>query len=141
MERRCVRAPGRWLAGARAELVIEDAATGAPAGEIQLTWAVPGGDEAAIGYTLLPAWRGRGYATRAVLLLALWAFAETGSGRLVATALPDNVASRRVLERAGFRSEGRLRSALRAADGSRVDGVRHALVAEDVLRTVRGDAD
>ncbi len=136
-ELRCVRAAARWLAGERADLLITDAATGAAAGEIQLAWRDPGADEAAVGYSLLPAWRGRGLATLALQLLALWTFAETGTGRLAASSLTTNLASHRVLERAGFRREGTIRAGLRAADGSRVDGIRHALVAADLLAAAR----
>jgi RimJ/RimL family protein N-acetyltransferase len=131
---RCARAGARWLAGERVELLVTDAVTGTAAGEVQLVWQVPG--EATIGYSLLPAFRGRGLATLAVRLLALWTFAETGTGRLVAISLPTNAASHRVLERAGFRYEGEVRAGLRTADGRPVDGVRHSLVAADLLREV-----
>ena len=50
-----------------------------------------------------PAARGRGVATRAVELLAGWAFAELGLEALKITCDPANRGSRRVAERAGFR--------------------------------------
>ncbi len=133
---RSARAAARWLAGERAELIVCDAATGAPAGEIQLCWRDPARTEATVGYSLLPERRGRGWATLAMQLVALWTFAETGTGRLVAASLPQNEASHRVLIRAGFRREGTLRSGLRAADGTRVDGIQYALVADDLLDAV-----
>ena len=74
VELRCARAAARWLAGERADLVIVDAATGAPAGEIGLYYQEPQTGQAMIGYSMLPAWRGRGYATRAARLVARWAF-------------------------------------------------------------------
>ena len=65
-----------------------------------------------IGYSMMPAWRGRGHATRAVRLLAAWAFEHAGIARLVAGTAPWNTASQRVLERAGFQREGYERSRL-----------------------------
>jgi RimJ/RimL family protein N-acetyltransferase len=131
---RCGRAEAHWLAGDRADLVITDAATGTPAGEIGLFYQEPATGQAMIGYGMLPAFRGRGFATRAAQLVTLWAFAETDIARIIAGALPTNVASHRVLEKAGFRREAYLRSRLPGPDGTRSDDVQFALLAEDLLR-------
>lgn len=131
-ERRCASAAARWLAGERADLVIVDAATGAPAGEIGLYYQEPPTGQAMIGYCVLPAWRGRGYATRAALLLARWAFQFAGIARLVAGTSPGNVGSQRVLERAGFQREGYLRARLPAAGGGRADDLLYALLPQDL---------
>lgn len=130
---RCARSAARWLAGERADLVILDARTGTPAGDIGLYYQEPQTGQAMIGYSMLPAWRGRGYPSRAAQLVALWAFAETGVARLIAGTLPENTGSQRVLEKAGFRREGYLRSRLPWAAGQRVDDVLFALVAQDLL--------
>jgi RimJ/RimL family protein N-acetyltransferase len=132
---RCARSAARWLAGERADLVILDTASGERAGEIGLYYQEPSTGQAMIGYSMMPAWRGRGYTTRAVQLLALWAFAETAIARLVAGTLPDNIGSQRVLQKAGFRREGYTRSRLPGVNGRRVDDVLFALVAEDLLAT------
>jgi RimJ/RimL family protein N-acetyltransferase len=131
--RRCIRSAARWLAGERCDLIITDALTGAAVGEIGLYYQEPPTGQAMIGYSTMPAWRGRGYTTRAVQLLSLWAFAETSVARLVAGTLPDNIGSQRVLQKAGFRREGYARSRLPGAHGSRVDDVLFALVAGDLL--------
>ncbi|OJF16097.1 GNAT family N-acetyltransferase [Couchioplanes caeruleus] len=133
MRRRCAWSASRWLAGDRADLVIVDTATGTPTGEIGLYYQEPGTGQAMIGYSMLAAWRGRGYPTRAAQLLSLWAFAETGIARLIAGALPTNVGSQRVLEKAGFKREAYLRSRLPGAGGRRSDDVQFALLAEDLL--------
>jgi RimJ/RimL family protein N-acetyltransferase len=133
MVRRCAWAQAHWLAGDRADLVILDAATGVPAGEIGLYYQEPRTGQAMIGYSMLPAWRGRGFPTRAAQLLSLWAFAETGIARLIAGALPGNLGSQRVLEKAGFHREAYLRSRLPGADGQRSDDVQFALLAQDLL--------
>lgn len=65
---------------------------------------------AEIGYWLARESRGRGHTSRAVRLLAGWAFDELGLARLALTTDPDNVSSQRVAERCGFQREGRLRS-------------------------------
>ena len=76
-----------------------------------------------LGYSLLPDWRGRSYAARAVRLVAAWAFEQVGVVRLVAGTSPDNVASQRVLEAAGFRREAVQRSYRPTSEGRRVDNV------------------
>ncbi len=130
---RCAHAESLWLAGQRADLVISDVATDAPAGEIGLFYQEPVTGQAMIGYSMLPAFRGRGFATRAAQLLTLWAFAETGIARMIAGAEPSNVGSQRVLEKAGFHREAYLRSRLPGVSG-RIDDVQFVLLAEDLLR-------
>jgi RimJ/RimL family protein N-acetyltransferase len=129
---RCARSAARWLAGERAELVILDAATGTPAGEIGLYYQHPETGQAMIGYCMLPAWRGRGYAVRAVGLVARWAFFDVGIARLVAGTKPDNVGSQRVLERAGFQREGYVRGRLPAVGGGRLDDVLFGMLPADL---------
>lgn len=77
---------------------------------------------AAVGYWLTPAARGRGVASRAVRLVADWAFDVVGLARLELTCGPDNVASQRVAQRCGFVREGLLRSHV-AFQGGRRDSV------------------
>jgi RimJ/RimL family protein N-acetyltransferase len=133
IEQRCTRSAARWLAGERADLIIVDTATGTAVGDIGLFYQEPQTGQAMIGYAMMPDWRGRGYATRAATLVALWAFTETGIRRLIAGTLPNNVGSQRVLQKTGFRREGYLRSRLPGMNGTRVDDVQFALIAEDLL--------
>jgi [ribosomal protein S5]-alanine N-acetyltransferase len=55
-----------------------------------------------IGYGLVPAARGHGYATEALRGLVSYAFEHPSVRDMVADPLRDNVASHRVLEKAGF---------------------------------------
>ncbi|MCX3060271.1 GNAT family N-acetyltransferase [Streptomyces beihaiensis] len=55
-----------------------------------------------IGYDLVPPARGAGYATEAADALTTWALAQSGVTAVIARTDPDNTASQRVLERAGF---------------------------------------
>lgn len=81
-------------------------------------------------YWLVPDARGRGAATRALGLLADWAFDTVGVERLYLLVLPDNEPSHRVAERAGFTREGTLRAHQRFK-GSRVDLVSWSLLPND----------
>ncbi|GII78158.1 hypothetical protein Sru01_31400 [Sphaerisporangium rufum] len=120
-ETRCRHAGMWWLRGERAEMAVRDATTGEFAGHLQVMNVVPPIGQAMIGYSLLPGFRGRGLMTRAVNLLCEWAFTATALHRLVAGTDPANVASHRVLERAGFSREAVIRELLPAADGTRHD--------------------
>jgi RimJ/RimL family protein N-acetyltransferase len=60
----------------------------------------------ALGYWLAPEARGRGLATEAARALVEWATQEHGVRKLTLTAHPDNTASQRVAEKAGFRRVG-----------------------------------
>ena len=84
-----------------------------------------------IGYWVRASTRGRGVATRALRLVASWAFEELGAGRLQLVTEPANRASQRVAEKAGFTREGTLRSLLEFK-GRRRDAVMYSLLPEDL---------
>jgi RimJ/RimL family protein N-acetyltransferase len=81
-------------------------------------------------YWLLPDWRGRGLAERALRLASAWAFRDLGRARLELWTEPENRRSQRVAEGAGYRREGVLRS-YSDIDGRRVDAVMFARLAGD----------
>jgi RimJ/RimL family protein N-acetyltransferase len=64
---------------------------------------------AEIAYSVAPEARGNGYATEAVRLVTQRAFTESPLRRLIAYVHEGNLASQRVLEKAGYRAEGILR--------------------------------
>ena len=66
-----------------------------------------------IGYWVGERYAGRGLMTDAVTVLVRFAFDTLRLHRIEAACIPDNVRSIRVLEKAGFRREGLLRSYLR----------------------------
>jgi RimJ/RimL family protein N-acetyltransferase len=102
-------------------------------GEILLFVRAPEAAEAGTGeiaYVVAPAARGRGIASEAVTLLSAWAFARLGLARLQLSIRPDNVASRRVAEKAGYRYEGTLRS-VKLIRGVRVDAALYSLLPGD----------
>ncbi|MGI5525634.1 GNAT family N-acetyltransferase [Micromonospora sp. CA-259024] len=132
IERRCMLAESGWLTGEIARLLITDVATGEPAGSCGLSYTDVAGGEASLGYALLPDWRGRGYATRAVRLLAGWAFGPAGIARITAGTVPENTASHRVLERVGFHREALQRARLPGLAGTRLDDLTFALLPADL---------
>ena len=115
------------LRGEQIQFALVDAAD-AVLGGASLYGFVEG--RAGIGYWLVPAARGRGVATRAVRLLARWAFDALGVARLELTCGPDNVASQRVAERCGFTCEGLMRAHL-PFKGGRRDTVLYSLLPDD----------
>ena len=66
-------------------------------------------DVAQFGYWIAASARGRGYATRAVILLTRWLF-ELGAARVLLTIVAENEESVAVARRAGFVYEGTMRS-------------------------------
>jgi RimJ/RimL family protein N-acetyltransferase len=74
-----------------------------------------------VGYWVAPWGRGRGVCTRALRLLSAWALGEAGFARVELMTDPENRASQRVAEKAGYTNEGRLRSVIGYRDGRRAD--------------------
>lgn len=103
-----------YIALARVELTAGTAVRlavtvdGALAGSIDLRIGNQG--SAVIGYWVGAAVRGRGVATAATRLLCDFGFEALGLRRVELTAVVDNVASRRVADKAGFDFEGVRRS-------------------------------
>jgi signal transduction histidine kinase len=120
-----------WARGGELVLAIEERAGGTLAGLIGLHPG-PSAGRASVGYWLAPVARGRGLATRAVRLLADWAFADPRLQRLELMTLVGNDASGRVALRAGFRREGILRRYL-PFRGRSVDAVMYAIVRDEGL--------
>jgi RimJ/RimL family protein N-acetyltransferase len=68
------------------------------------------GRELELGYTVVPAARGRGVGSEALRLLTDWATRELDPLRIQLQISSDNSGSKRVAERAGYVYEGTLRS-------------------------------
>jgi RimJ/RimL family protein N-acetyltransferase len=85
---------------------------------------------AELGYWVTPDEQGNGYATEIATLGVRYAFAERGLGKVFARVLDWNDASRRVLEKVGFRQEGHLRDHY-YVDGEQVDAYLYAILKSD----------
>jgi len=84
-----------------------------------------------VGYWCDARLAGRGITTAAVALVVDHAFGAVGLHRLEATVRPENLASRRVLDKLGFREEGLFERYL-DVDGAWRDHLVYALTAEEV---------
>lgn len=89
-----------------------------------------------IGYWCARPARGRGVMTHALRLLCRYAFEELALERLELFTDPENVASQRVAEKAGFQREGILRSHLPYPDGRRRDSVMFSLLPDDPVASI-----
>jgi RimJ/RimL family protein N-acetyltransferase len=123
------RAARAWEEGTWAVYRIVDAATDEVVGGVNLRLGDHGIGE--ISYFLRASARGRGFATRAVRLAAGWAFDDLALERIELRVHPENQASLRVAERAGFTREGVERASRTWPDGSRFDSVVYALLPGD----------
>jgi RimJ/RimL family protein N-acetyltransferase len=123
------RAEEKWGTGESAPFVIADAATDAPLGLLNLQF---GDDQeiAELAASVFPQARGRGVASRALRLGAIWGLRELGLHRVFAETAAENVASARAIERAGFQREGLLRAHCKT-HGRRHDCIIFSLVLED----------
>ncbi|GAA2485766.1 precorrin-6A synthase (deacetylating) [Terrabacter carboxydivorans] len=120
-----------WRLGRAARFVMVDAVTGEGAGVINVMRMGPPG-LGLVGYGVLPDFRGRGFTTRALRLVARWAFEEAGIERLELGHKAENLASGRAAAKAGFSPEGRLRQRLPNPDGTRSDEIYYALTRDQL---------
>jgi len=99
--------PKSWLFATYWQIVLKR--SGAIAGEVGFKGLCPDG-EIEIGYNTRPEHRCRGLMTEAVDAICSFAFAQTETkiNKISATTLPENLASRRVLEKCGFKQNGTL---------------------------------
>jgi RimJ/RimL family protein N-acetyltransferase len=74
-------------------------------GVVELRMRAPKAD---FGYVFCPQFWGQGFASEAVKAIADWAFFQPDIYRIWATCHPDNIASVRVLQKAGLQFEARL---------------------------------
>jgi ribosomal-protein-alanine N-acetyltransferase len=90
---------GMWL--------MRDRATGEMVGRGGLQWTtyVRELDEVEVGWSVVPECWGQGFATELALASRDVAFGPLGLEEIVAFTTPDNLASRRVMEKAGFSYE------------------------------------
>ncbi len=86
---------------------------------------------AGIGYWMGERYAGNGFMAEAVELVARHCFSTLRLHRLEAACIPSNERSMRVLEKAGFRQEGLLRSYLKI-NGIWQDHILYALIADDM---------
>jgi ribosomal-protein-alanine N-acetyltransferase len=115
-----------------AAFAVEDAAGGRVLAAIGLRLLHEDyGLRGSTGYWVAAEARGLGVATGALRLVSRWGIRDLGLPRVELVTDPDNVASQRVAEKAGFRREGVLRSYLQMPHGRR-DCVIFSLLADEL---------
>ena len=100
-----LRVPGRDLVGATALRSIS-----------------PRRNSAVLSYWIAPGFRGLGFGAQGVGLTLLWGFTALRLSKIEAFVLPENIASRRVLARSGFRFMQEISTAGGPALAFEVDG-------------------
>lgn len=101
-------------------------------GTISISHIVRGvGQFAELGYSLSSEHQGHGYMTAAVRLVLTYSFRSLGLHRIQAGIIPDNISSKRVVEKCGFQPEGIARKLVKI-NGNWEDHQIYALLAEDM---------
>jgi len=111
--------PGGWV-----QFSVEERDTGLLVGDVGLS---PAEDEAGVikvGYTMDPAFQGRGYATEAIAALVAYAFERLDAEVVRAFASAENVPSIRVAEKVGMQLVERFE---RSYEGETWQGVRYEI--------------
>jgi RimJ/RimL family protein N-acetyltransferase len=119
------REPGEpgWV-----QFSVIERATGRLIGDVGLCGVAGEPGVVKVGYTIAPAFQGRGYGTEAMRALVAYAFEVIDAEVVRAYADADNVASHRVAEKVGMRLVERFRS---VDDGQEWSGVRYELRREE----------
>ena len=115
-------------------ILLDGVVIGSVSLELTDGYVQPGGPArtvADLGYTLDPAYAGRGYATEAARAAVDHALGQLGVRRVTAGAFVDNVASVRVLEKLGMRREEHAVRDSWHAERGWIDGCTYALLADE----------
>lgn len=87
-----------------------------------------------INYVLSEHYRGNGYMTEAVRRIIQYAFKELDSDLLSAFCVPENVKSKKVLERCGFEYETTIKQGYRRFDGQTFDSVCYCILKSNYMK-------
>jgi RimJ/RimL family protein N-acetyltransferase len=120
-----------WERGEAYNFAIVDAVGGQLAGSIAMR--VLRFNTGHLGYWVDREARGRGVATKALKTLCRWALDTLDVKRFELLTDPENVASQRVAEKAGFQREGLLRSSLEYQDGRRRDSILFSALPDELV--------
>lgn len=129
------RQHARLTSGQGVSLAVVDQPTDRAVGYVGLMLR-PQEGVAGIGYWIVPSFRRRGIASRAISLMTTWGLSSGSFARIEAWVEPDNRASQRVLEINGYLLEGRLRSFL-TFGARRADVLVYSRITAEVTTTKR----
>ncbi len=130
-QRRMRRIAAEWRDDEGYSFHVCDRATGRLVGGIGLTQIKRGiAQTGVIGYWVGQRYARQGYTIEATRLLTDFAFTRLGLHRVEATCIPDNDASRFLLEKLGFKQEGYARRYLKIA-GEWADHLLYAVIQDE----------
>ncbi len=104
-------------------------------GDMALWRIIESDHRAEIGYTLLPAFWGKGYMLEAARAIVDWGFTTLGLHSIIADINPENNASRKLLHKLGFQKEGYFRENYHF-DGQYLDSEIYGLLERDFRATL-----
>ena len=84
-----------------------------------------------IGWVFHPKYHGQGYATEAATALCAYGFETLGLRRIIATCQPENVASRRIMEKLGMQREAHFRKVFAVDETTWLDEYLYAMLEEE----------
>jgi RimJ/RimL family protein N-acetyltransferase len=97
------RFQAEWVEGSRLSFAVRDSATGRAVGAVELRPCEDAVME--VSYVVARPLRRRGLASSAVAAVLAWAKRDLGVATVRLTCHPDNLASRKVAQKCGFRQE------------------------------------
>ena len=123
---------GGWKDQSQFQFAILDANAGTFLGGISLNHWAKSNRLANMGYWVRTSATKCGVASEAVRLVAAFGFHDLGLSRIEIAAIPSNVASRRVAERAGAKFEAVVRNRL-VMHGNAYDAALYSIVPADIV--------
>lgn len=103
--RRIASYAGCWMLRGFGKFVVEEKASGQTVGIVG-PWYPEGWPEPEIGWTILPAYQGRGYASEAAARAIAFAYQQLGWSTAISAIFPGNERSFKLANRLGARHEG-----------------------------------
>lgn len=97
--------PGMWAVNGYGQWMVEERATGLPAGRLG-PWEPEGWPDFEIGWTIFPQHQGKGYAVEGAAAAMAWAHNHLGRDYAIHLIDPANVASERVAQKLGAEVTG-----------------------------------
>ena len=95
---------GHWSLRGHGQWAAVEKSSGRFVGRVGL-WQPEGWPGLEVGWAITPDQWGQGYATEGGRASVAWAFDNLGVGEVISVTLPENLASRRVMEKVGLRHD------------------------------------
>ncbi len=110
---------------------VKDIRTGKLLGDFQIDNIDYFSGEATLRFVVATDMEGKGYGTKMMRIMLEKAFDEIGCYRVIGTVALDNIASKRIFEKFGFKKEGILRKYYIVKGGKRIDMILFSMLKEE----------